>query len=379
MRSRKTSKQTLVDNTLKLLSSKSSASKNWLKQKVGTVLHTSKASRIEQSEGVAAERISDNNASPMQRYLSTPPKDDPAPLAAIKHAAAASAWNDYRQGAKRGSKRSQSESDETDAQHDQYRVSGSDRGYDSVSMSGFSNSSSFGSHGSNASHASWSGRKGRKRHRTAPNLSSDAEDSMHFHKYQYTWCFQSFKRAWEWQRHEESQHAPQKEYVCLYDVPLGYGVCVFCDVENPDDAHYKIEHQADRCFSRPLRDRAFDRKDHLRQHIRQIHKPRKALKDIETWSREIPNSTQLGGWLCGFCHEAIPTWADRLLHVRNHFDTGSNMQDWSLRAEDVSLRRESRSSLPKRNVYGCPNCHRCFLQPDQLSCHRQIPVELGLA
>lgn len=345
------------------------------------------------------ERDVVNNASPMQRFLSTPPEADPAPIEAIKRAAAAIPWNNSERTSKRrhfGSvSRSRASSSSSEKLITRYDAPRTDKGYDSVSLSNGSKSSSVASQDSASSHASWSGRQGRKRHqmtvdtirrhRMSVNALRGLRDSEQ--RFVCTWCRTTFKRAYEWQRHEESQHAPQTEFVCLKSIPEGK--CAFCrfgaDILDMDletlKRHYVMSHNAELCFSKSSETKAFDRKDHLIQHIRQVHAPNTYniqidseinFRALDDWQQPIRNSVPEHGWTCGFCHENFRVWIERVSHVKNHFMSGLGIQYWTLHPHALGLSRPSRTRFD-RQLYGCASCLRSFSSFNELRGHEALP------
>jgi hypothetical protein len=339
----------------------------------------------------AGERGVVNNASPMQRFLSTPPEADPAPLEAIKRAASTTPWNKSERISKRrhvGSEPSLTASSSSlEKPITRYDAPRTDKGYDSVSFSNGSISSSVTSQDSTASHASWSGRQGRKRHQVSVGAIREHHPERRF---ACTWCQKAFKRAYEWQRHEESQHVPQTEFVCLKSIPEGK--CAFCrfGAHIPDmdletlRKHYVMSHNAELCFSKSSETKAFDRKDHLIQHIRQVHAPHTYNNQInfesdsrvlDDWQQPIRNSVPEHGWTCGFCHENFRVWMERVSHVKNHFKSGLGIQDWTLHRSALGLSRPSRTRFKRQlcGVYGCASCLRSFSSFRELREHEALP------
>ena len=126
-------------------------------------------------------------------------------------------------------------------------------------------------------------------------------------KYQCTWCTADFVQKYDWRRHEESVHFPQKEWVCLPDGPIRDKPCILCGDVKPDDEHFKT-HNCSVCFDAPKSQRAFLRKDKLIQHIGQVHgyPTPKAIKD---WCRPIERTVIL---VCGICGVMVPDWSSRV-------------------------------------------------------------------
>lgn len=216
----------------------------------------------------------------------------------------------------------------------------SDRGYDSISMSGISNGSAA-SNSSYVSHASWAGRRGRKRFKTEqdlPQLTHPRERQAN-HTFQCTWCYRGFNRKDSWKRHEESEHCPQKEYVCMLD---GYTMtdhsgltrCVFCYSSDVSEEHLGL-HKVMECYQRAEAERSFARSDLLTQHIQQKHRSdlrntilaRDFSRLTSSWQRPFVSAAQ-AGWLCGFCQLKFTDWGPRCQHVAQHFIAGEDMTNW---------------------------------------------------
>ncbi|CZS73891.1 unnamed protein product [Fusarium graminearum] len=95
-------------------------------------------------------------------------------------------------------------------------------------------------------------------------------------------------------------------------------ICLFCGQDNPDENHL-VNHNPSAC-----QERAFSRKDHLKQHLRLVHNA--ALTDLTTklWKTAQPDITSR----CGFCQASLSTWPDRVDHLANHFKLGCTMRSW---------------------------------------------------
>jgi len=181
-----------------------------------------------------------------------------------------------------------------------------------------------------ASHASWSGRKGRRKQITNGN-SPEPQPFNSKRPYQCTWCWTSFRKPSDWRRHEESQHAPQTEWVCMPDGPAisvsgGQGTCVMCgQTIGPDSVefsnHSSHVHNQRRCLARTSEDRRFDRKDHLVQHLRNTHHitiTKSYPIGIKDWEKPLFFSLSEPLWSCGFCDVPRMPWFQRYVHVAEH-------------------------------------------------------------
>jgi hypothetical protein len=341
---------------------------------------------------------------PMQRYLSTPPEDDPAPFSAIEQAANTATMSTNQR--KPSIQSLSSGSCLVSGQGSSVALEVSGKVFDNISSAGISSGGSGISGTSGASHASWAGRRGRRKlfrssidrsqrrsRISSPALVSPSKLSHALEEppkpkgtppkpttpskqiYCCTWCSSRFARPSDWRRHEESIHCPQTEWICLYQKTADHlgNRCEFCYCAKPTLEHYQLKHKAADCLRKPFRDRAFDRKDHLRQHFKQVHDLKDAPSNIDLWSRPIANATPEGGWLCGFCHAPLQTWSDRMDHVRRHYESGLTMDSWSLAIDRQFPPRASRTSLPMAFSFGCSECHRNFRSRSELEAHQNLP------
>ncbi|KAJ3537751.1 hypothetical protein NM208_g6182 [Fusarium decemcellulare] len=149
------------------------------------------------------------------------------------------------------------------------------------------------------------------------------------HKYQCTFCIETFKHKYDWQRHEKSLHLSLEEWLCsptgatVLDPGTGAVLCVYCGEAEPDQMHLN-GHNHRVCQERAPKERTFYRKDHLRQHLKLVHESNFREWPMDQWkvaSREIQSR-------CGFCNMSLATWTDRADHLAEHFKSGSTMADW---------------------------------------------------
>ncbi|KAF2878155.1 hypothetical protein BDV95DRAFT_12927 [Massariosphaeria phaeospora] len=182
-------------------------------------------------------------------------------------------------------------------------------------------------------------RRGRKRQRERTQQASDSmlrRPSNPLKKFQCTFCPTDFAQKYDWRRHEESVHFPQKEWVCMPDGPTWYhGAnddegeprCVFCEQHAPDEEHLQT-HNSAACITAPRPQRTFLRKDKLIQHLTQVHICHRPPPAITDWCRPIERSVTL---ICGFCAAVLPDWAARADHIAQHFGNGGvGMDMWVL-------------------------------------------------
>ncbi|KAM5371276.1 hypothetical protein ACJZ2D_008077 [Fusarium nematophilum] len=148
--------------------------------------------------------------------------------------------------------------------------------------------------------------------------------------FQCTFCTETFGRKYDWQRHENSVHLPLERWVCAPNGPRAPNLnnsssesCVFCGLANPDDEHVEGHHYS-ACQDRSLEQRTFNRKDHLRQHLRLFHDVGFEEWAMQGWRVTTPDIRSR----CGFCGRSMSTWEERADHISNHFKLGKTMADW---------------------------------------------------
>ncbi|RGP60985.1 hypothetical protein FSPOR_10298 [Fusarium sporotrichioides] len=146
--------------------------------------------------------------------------------------------------------------------------------------------------------------------------------------YQCTFCTETFKTKYDWQRHEKSLHLSLENWVCSPKGPTAIHpeeglLCVFCGMKNPDKTHLDGHNQS-ACIERPIDERTYHRKDHLQQHLRLVHMSKFLKWPMDEWkvmTEEIRSR-------CGFCGVGLTTWASRVDHLADHFKAGNTMEHW---------------------------------------------------
>ncbi|GKU15972.1 unnamed protein product [Fusarium langsethiae] len=146
--------------------------------------------------------------------------------------------------------------------------------------------------------------------------------------YQCTFCTETFKTKYDWQRHEKSLHLSLENWVCSPKGPTAIHpeeglLCVFCGMNNPDKTHLDGHNQS-ACIERPIDERTYHRKDHLQQHLRLVHMSKFLKWPMDEWkvmTEEIRSR-------CGFCGVGLTTWASRVDHLADHFKAGNTMEHW---------------------------------------------------
>ncbi|EXK36097.1 hypothetical protein FOMG_09286 [Fusarium oxysporum f. sp. melonis 26406] len=251
--------------------------------------------------------------SPLERWENSPPEDEPSTMAAIARAVSgASGSIDQPHGTRTRRGRAPS-STGTWATTD---TSDSSR---SSQASGYS-------HTSNRS----LNRVIKKRRRGGLRTRNDEKRglSVACHRFQCTFCTETFKLKHTWSRHEKTQHLSLEQWECspLGPTALNEGsetVCVYCGFVDPDNRHFE-EHNHDLCHKRERGERVFYRKDHLRQHLRLVHGSEFMKWPMEEWKSKHEGVLSR----CGFCDIAMTTWSERVNHLAEHFKEGRTMADW---------------------------------------------------
>lgn len=178
-----------------------------------------------------------------------------------------------------------------------------------------------------------------------------------------------------WKRHEETQHLPRRQWVCM---PSGFRVsdsqgdsllCLFCGLEEPDDDHSQGCHRIAECLDPPDRNRTFVRKDHLAQHLKNFHSFQMTEDIAEGWQSEVDYTK--AKWTCGFCHDSLDNWNDRARHIAKHFRAGLAMDAWCSSPSAISSQDDhlavSRLSSKLRNT-GISRSARSHASPGRFCC-----------
>lgn len=159
------------------------------------------------------------------------------------------------------------------------------------------------------------------------------------HTFQCTFCLQSFRKRYDWVRHERSIHLPGLDsWICTVPLPpdqsfLVWRVdqanpeCIFCGHSSPTHEHIQ-SHEFQTCSERPVSERTFTRKDHLWQHLHKFHR----CKKWEGWKPNLNLLQHRQDKLqsqCGFCNVMMNSWEERAQHLASHFRRGATMAEWS--------------------------------------------------
>ncbi|OJD29793.1 homeobox and c2h2 transcription factor [Diplodia corticola] len=280
---------------------------------------------------------------PMERYLESPPDNEPAPWTAIqkavrtttpppdeersrsghtsRHASTGSSGHLSRRAPSTNSMEIASVNSGLSSQAESL---GSVWSY--TSRNSRNSGNSFGSFGS---FGSVNGVRKERRRRRRPDIKKQASEKDKKTKlFQCTFCTDAFKSKYDWARHEKSLHLSLEKWICAPLGPVitcsasGQKKCVFCDDIEPSKEHLET-HNWSACEERSPEQRTFYRKDHLRQHMRLMHNC-KMTETMESWKSE----TQYIKSRCGFCRMTFETWQDRADHLAKEFRNGAQMKDW---------------------------------------------------
>lgn len=157
-----------------------------------------------------------------------------------------------------------------------------------------------------------------------------------------TYCEKISKNIYEWKRHEVT-HGP-KMWICMPDwSAVVNDRCVFCGQANPPAAHLDT-HEIEPCLAMPIKERAYSRKDQLRNHVRAKH-----LKEYPTpaqwndgasrlmsvnneilnnWRRDTATETlDPANLRCKICEAELGSWQERVNHVGEHLRIMQKQQE----------------------------------------------------
>ncbi|KAK1469126.1 hypothetical protein CMEL01_00893 [Colletotrichum melonis] len=249
---------------------------------------------------------------PLERWVDSPPEHEPATVGDIARAVASTHAG-------------------SSVADDSFNASFTDepaRSLYHTSSASSAGTSSGGSFASAFSHASKDSAslprpavRSRARQRRRPKRTSLAHPR---NQYQCTFCTETFRTKHDWQRHEKSLHMPLERWVCSPKGPravnpdTGQICCVFCGEAEPTQSHID-SHNPSSC-----QERTFNRKDHLKQHLRLVHNAGLLDWSAKIWKITIPEIESR----CGFCGASLDTWGVRADHLADHFKMGSDMASW---------------------------------------------------
>lgn len=164
-----------------------------------------------------------------------------------------------------------------------------------------------------------------------PSVVSGVGDVGTDRKFQCTFCTEAFKKKHDWVRHEKSQHLRLDRWICCPQGSVSVDpvnndiTCVFCGELDPEPEHIQ-SHSYTTCFNRPIAERTFYRKDHLRQHLRLMHNGCPLTPAMDLWKQSAVAAVRSR---CGFCDLHLDTWDARIEHLADHFRHGATMMNWT--------------------------------------------------
>ncbi|KAJ5112587.1 hypothetical protein N7532_000632 [Penicillium argentinense] len=169
-------------------------------------------------------------------------------------------------------------------------------------------------------------RSRRHRRKTQKSKLADQRALSQKRTYQCTFCAETFRSKYDWQRHEKALHLSVDHWSCAPEGGIiqiqGTRICVFCLAENVDDDHLKV-HNYLFCREKDPQARQFSRKDHLRQHLRLVHGV-SCHPSMDRWRYTMSAIKSR----CGFCEAEFVTWEERGDHLAEHFKGGADMNQW---------------------------------------------------
>lgn len=182
------------------------------------------------------------------------------------------------------------------------------------------------------------GRQGKRKTHDVQALPRERIDPLK--RFQCICCFMPFKTSSGMRRHIETQHDPQKSWICMREGPDGLRVlnnsfqpmCILCHSLNPGDDHFHDSHNVLPCL-RKVPSHSFDRKDHLSGHITNYHnKERRGLPGLSNvlkqWEAPLYTPDTQPIRYCGFCQTQQVGWQKFINHIAKHFSEGYNMTMW---------------------------------------------------
>ncbi|KAI1012347.1 hypothetical protein LB503_004238 [Fusarium chuoi] len=268
------------------------------------------------------------NMSPLDRWKNSPPDEEPASAMAIQNALAA-----------QSSGHSSLDSDAAASDGP-----GSSASNDSLWLSNLqeaSSNSASSCYSFRSRDAAFFSRSGSSSVVEGPSVSRTASSRSRTKKlvaFQCTFCGQSFKKKYDWVRHERSIHLPGLDsWICalpvtpdqsflVWRMSEGGPQCLFCGENSPSDEHIQA-HEFDTCAERPVSERKFTRKDHLWQHLHKFHGCRK----WDGWKPDLSLLQHRQDMIrskCGFCQVMMDSWGERIDHIAAHFRSGLTMEQW---------------------------------------------------
>ncbi|RYN55340.1 hypothetical protein AA0118_g8833 [Alternaria tenuissima] len=258
--------------------------------------------------GTPAVQLGLQHKDPLQRWVESPPENE------------AASFGDIFRAVTTGSDCSNSEHDNSETLYPSSSASSASTSYSNAR----SDCNSSGSQTSNGPI-----RRSRKRGLKKNDRSKRAFAAPDL-PFQCTFCVETFKTKYDWQRHEKALHLSLEQWICAPEgprIPVSARqedqFCTFCGKLSPDDTHLD-EHQYSACQARDEIERSFYRKDHLVQHLRLVHKVDTTYVPLDRWKTSTLDIQSR----CGFCSLVMHTWTERVNHLGEHFKAGATMAQW---------------------------------------------------
>ncbi|KAF2190613.1 hypothetical protein K469DRAFT_389084 [Zopfia rhizophila CBS 207.26] len=176
----------------------------------------------------------------------------------------------------------------------------------------------------------------------------------------FSGCNRFFSQQYEWVRHEESVHYPQKKWICCQTLEIPENVRQNIVMKGGAPAPWPQNFDA--CLKQPEDHRTFYRKDHLVQHIQQVHLGKKSLIPtdlLQLWADDACEPLAGDPILrCGFCGDDLPSWTARRHHVAAHFKKGLDMSAWWPSRKRIPFVPDSAVCLFSSGRFTCPLCNK---------------------
>ena len=275
--------------------------------------------------GTPAVRNDIHATDPLQRWVDSPPENEPASVTAIANAVASN----------RGTLSDSNTPDDfnfnAERSHRYLRDLSSASSAGTSSCSSLASAHSHLSDGSFRAFGSAKQYRGRRRHKNkilAPRRKKTLLITP-LKPYQCTFCSDTFRTKHDWQRHEKSLHISLESWTCAPEGPLvpnpktGQPCCAFCGRFDATEAHIE-SHNFSVCKGRTLGDKTFFRKDHLSQHLKLVHNVMFLDWTMKSWQTTTTSVRSR----CGFCGIVMASWSARVDHLAEHFKNGNTIADW---------------------------------------------------
>lgn len=183
-----------------------------------------------------------------------------------------------------------------------------------------------------------SGRQGRRRVYNVQALPRERTEESK--PYQCIRCYKPFATSSDMRRHIETQHDPQKQWICMRGGLPGLRVlddllqpiCILCHCPDPGDDHFHNSHNALPCIQKHP-SHSFDRRDQLSGHITRLHdKDGHGLPGLSNvlkrWESPLYGPGREPSRYCGFCQTEQVGWQKFINHIAKHYSEGCDMTKW---------------------------------------------------